>query len=174
MRSLVGFVVGILLTVIIGLVGWGLIVSLDRSRSYAPVASRTATPLPSATPVDSRVWIDHATWISGTVQIQFTAKQIPGDLTFEPPILSIGDKIYSPTAASLKKARFDLLDSITSGQATAQLEFERIADWQPSLSGALVFNPSAELNNLVNPRIVIPVSWRPSTSTPAVTLTPTK
>lgn len=172
MRSFIGFAVGMLFTILIGLVGWGLLVSLDRSRSYAPVASRTATPLPSATPVDSRVWIDHATWISGTVQIQFTAKQIPGDLTFEPPILSVGGKTYSPTAASLKKARFELLDSITSGQATAQLEFERIADWQSSFDGALVFNPSAELNSVVSPRIVVAISWRSSTSTPAMALTP--
>jgi hypothetical protein len=174
MRSLAGFVVGVLLTVLLGLAGWGLIASLDRSRSYAPIASRTATPLPSATRVDSRVWIDQATWISGTVQIRFIAKQIPGDLTFEPPLLSIGDKTYNPTAASLKKARFDLLDSITSGQATAQLDFERIADWQTSFSGALIFNPSAELNNVVSPRIVVMVSWHPLTPTPAMTLTPAR
>lgn len=74
----------------------------------------------------------------------------PQALLFEQPVLA-GE---FPVPESLEQARFDLLDLATAGEARIVLEFPRPSQDPPWL---LVFNPGHSLQDVVAPRVEIPV-----------------
>lgn len=77
----------------------------------------------------------------------------PQALLFEPPILA-GEL---PTSESLERARFELLDLATAGEARIVLEFPRPAQEPP---WTLVFNPGYSPQDVVAPRVEILVEVR--------------
>ncbi len=131
----------------------------------------TATLDPSALPAVA----------GGSLSVTFEAAQISGDILFAPPVLttaSLGDReltacpelVEGATPESLRAARLAMLAAITDGKATATLTF---ADVPPELApstgsgqalslpkgGTLIFNPSSQPGNIVDPRIEVAVEW---------------
>lgn len=144
--------------------GFALYVAAKNASTYAPVVARS-TPEPTSTPrgADERITVQSVTFDSGSgspdggaLTIALEAKQRPGDLLFEPPVLRVGGKDYPPTADSMEAARFALLDAITDGRASAEFVF---AEAPESGRGLLVFNPSSRESSIVDPKIEVEVSW---------------
>ncbi len=121
-------------------------------------AQPTLAPAPTATPKhsDARATITSTSKPGELLIVAFDAKQIQGDLLFEPPVLRVGEKEIAPIADSLKAARFTLLDAITAGSAKAELQFAGAPEHG---QGALVFNPTGQAASTVNPKIEVEVSW---------------
>ncbi len=133
----------------------------------------TATLDPSALPAVA----------GGSLSVTFEAAQISGDILFTPPALRVTDReltaglelVEGTTPESLRAARLAMLAAITDGKATATLTF---ADVPPELApstlpavagqaltrsvpkgGTLIFNPSSQPGNIVDPRIEVAVEW---------------
>jgi hypothetical protein len=156
----VGVAVVVLFLMVTVAIGAGTFLAADRARSYAPPASTTLTPAPTALPPDARVVITKAMLVSeSSLRVELTAKQISGDWLMEPPLLQIGDKKISPSAASLKATRFSFLNAVTAGEAAGALEFEIEAALRSSRRGSLVFNPSSQSLSIVAPRLEVGFEW---------------
>ncbi len=169
--GLVGAVLGVVVTLLVVLFCAALFAAIGRAAGYAPALARATTQPPAgpATPeggsVEGRaVTVITATLDSsarfasgGVLSVTFDAAQIGGDILFEPPALQVADRELTATPESLKTARLAMLDAITEGKATATLTFD---DVPPEVRRAtLVFNPSSQPGNIVNPRIEAVVEW---------------
>ena len=89
--------------------------------------------------------------LSDTLSITVTVRYAgPGDLLYEPPILKGARATYHPTPHSLEQARFDVLNLVTGGQATAVLGFRPVPPQGEKLT--LVFNPNQQPGDPVAPR----------------------
>jgi len=151
----------VVLLIVVGiLIGAGTFLAADRARSYAPPASMTLTPAPTALPPDARLVITKAMFVSeSSLRVEIKAKQISGDWLLESPLLLIGDKKISPSAASLKATRFSFLNAVTTGEAAGALEFEIEPTLRVSRRGSLVFNPSSQSQSIVAPRLEVGFEW---------------
>ena len=180
LSALVSAVIGAAIVALAVLFGVGLFIASGRAALYAPVITRATQP-PIATPVtaDPRVTVTTTTLAlrptqgGGALSVTFEAAQISGDILFAPPVLRVGDRELTATPESLKAARLAMLAAITDGKATVTLTF---ADVPPELApstgsgqalseiervqhGTLIFNPSSQPGNIVNPRIEVAVEW---------------
>ncbi len=172
LSGLAGVVIGVTITTLVVLCGVGLLIAAGRAANYAPaITQATQSPTPAlsavegATPAtaDPRVTVITTTLDSGgALSVTFEAAQISGDILFAPPVWQVGDRpdakhVEGATPESLKAARLAMLAAITDGKATVTLTF---ADVPPDIRhGALIFNPSSQPGNIVNPRIEAAIVW---------------
>jgi hypothetical protein len=118
------------------------------------------TPLAPASqrvgPARFKAQIDDLQTISNTLHVGLTVQfSGPADLLYQPPVvIDATGKTYRVTPASLKAARFALLDLTTANQAAATFVFEPAPG-----AGALmfVFNPEMPDGDVVAPRIEVPL-----------------
>lgn len=108
-----------------------------------------------AAPGNFRVQIDELQTVSNTLRVGLTVQfSGPADLLYQPPVVvDVKGTAYRVTPASLKEARFALLDLTTAGQAAAVFVFEPA----PPAKGALTFtfNPQMPVGDVVAPRIAV-------------------
>ena len=89
--------------------------------------------------------------LSDTLSITVTVRYAgPGDLLYEPPVLKGAKATFHPTPHSLEQARFDMLNLVTGGEATATLVFRPVPPQDDKLT--LIFNPNQERGGPVAPR----------------------
>ena len=100
---------------------------------------------------DSSGHIQGIAVLSGTLSITVTVRYAgPGDLLYEPPVLRGAKATFHPTPHSLEQARFDMLNLVTGGEATATLVFRPVPPQDDKLT--LIFNPNQERGGPVAPR----------------------
>ena len=150
----------VLLLVIAIAIAAGTFLAADRARSYAPPASMTLAPAPTALPPDARMAVTKAMFVSdSSLRVEITGKQISGDWLLESPLLLMGDKKISPSAASLKATRFSFLNAVTAGEAAGALEFDIEPALRSARRGSLIFNPSSQSQSIVAPRLEVGFEW---------------
>jgi len=95
--------------------------------------------------------------LSGTLTMTVTVRSSgAGDLLYEPPVVvDETGRTYPPTGESLEAARYAFLDLVTRGQATAELDFAGAP--AAGVSAVLVFNPGQQPDDLLAPRLEVPL-----------------
>lgn len=160
-QAFVGFVLGAAVVGLVVAFVYGLRLASEKAVDYAPVAVVTRAPSPApVTPVleDPRVAVlSAAIDEAGAVSVTIEARQFEGDILFEPPVMQAGGKELRVSAQSLKDARLALLDAIAAGSAQATFVFEGAPEGETE--GVLIFNPSSQPGNPVNPKISLAVGW---------------
>ncbi|CAG0930979.1 hypothetical protein PLCT1_01609 [Planctomycetaceae bacterium] len=126
--------------------------ALRNSLKLTPDAPASST---GAAPGNFKAQIDELQTISNTLRVGLTVQfSGPADLLYQPPVVvDAQGTTYRVTPASLKAARFALLDLTTAGQAAAAFVFEPA----PPAQGALTFtfNPGMPVGDVVAPRIEV-------------------
>lgn len=140
----------LLLVVLTLVLGTGVACAFTGVACPTPVPTVATAPTQAVVFSPFRIEVNEVR-IGDTVVITLAVRSSgPQALLFEQPVLA-GE---FPVPESLEQARFDLLDLATAGEARIVLEFPRPSQDPPWL---LVFNPGHSLQDVVAPRVEIPV-----------------